>query len=90
MNRQYTLEVFCGDKCYHTKGKYGEYVLIAPSHNIESWSLSFTPYKDKKAPCHSSWETWTFVPDGTERIYTKHERRIDAERAIDAFERLVK
>lgn len=89
MNREYTKEVFCGDIIYHTKGKHGEYELIAPSQGIESWTVWFTPYENKSAPIHDRWYTWTFVPDGTERIQYRCERRIDAERMIDEWERKV-
>ena len=93
MNREYELEVFCGDYCYHTKGKYGEYELIAPSQGVESWTVWFIPYENKTAPIHDSghwtFRSWTFVPDGAERMRYRCERRIDAERMIDEWERKV-
>lgn len=89
MNREYELEIFCGDRCYHTKGKYGEYELIAPSHNIESWTVWFIPYENKTAPIHDRWRSWEFIPDGKERMMYRCERRIDAERMIDEWERKV-
>lgn len=89
MNRNYELEKFCDAFIYHTKGKYGEYELIAPLAGEESWTVWFFPYENKTAPIHDRWRTWTFVPDGTERIQYRCERRIDAERIIDEWERKV-
>lgn len=71
------------------EGKYGEYHIDAPSGNIESWTVWFIPYENRSAPIHDRWDSGTFIPDGSERIQYRCQRRIDAERIIDRWERKV-
>jgi len=83
---EYTIERVCGDKVHHYKGTNGTYDVLFPSHNIESYSLAFFPYANKSAPI-TKCNSWEFVPTGENRFYQRYERLIDAERAIEEFER---
>ncbi len=81
-----TIERVCSDKVCHYKGTKGTYDILFPAHNIESYSLAFFPYENKSAPV-AKCRSWEFVPTGENRFYKCYERLIDAERAIEEFER---
>lgn len=83
---KFTTEKICGDEVHHYKGTNGTYDVFFPSHNIESYSLTFFPYENKTAPI-TKCNSWEFIPTGENRFYHCYERLIDAERAIEEFER---
>ncbi len=85
----FEIEIFCGDTIHHYKGANGKYSVIFPSGGNSSFLLGFFPTKNPSAPITQK-KSWDFIPDGNERFYNKYERLIDAERAIETFERRLK
>lgn len=86
----YKVEIFCGDRIHHYKGVNGKYSVIFPGNGGgSSYFLGFFPTKNPSAPITQK-KSWDFIPDGNERFYDKYERLIDAERAIETFERRLK
>jgi len=83
---KYTIEKVCGDEVRHYNGAKGTYDVLFPSNNVEGYSLAFFPYENKSAPI-AKCNSWEFVPTGEKRFYQRYERLIDAERAIEQFER---
>lgn len=85
--REYTKTKVGGTTVYETKGKFGRYEITAPSHNIESYTVTFYPFNNKNVPrCEN---TWDFIPNGEMSIYKRCERLDDCKRYIDEWERRV-